>query len=250
MYTYPLMGPLYCETPALITSFPTEPINTWSNLFIIGIGILAMVLVARRPRSLPGTGLWILAILLTATGIGSFLWHGWRTETFLIMDALPGSLFLVTFVYLWFRRYYSRWATLFSTALFALAAWFSVSYGISYFKTSPLLSLVPLVIVTGAWLITVTYQETRRAAAFGSGALFLTMIAVGFRTVDLPFCDAFPFGTHFLWHFTLSLAAFLAILALITIDFLRLEGARPARRVRRVVHTIEYTEEPPPPRGF
>lgn len=244
------MGPLYCETSALITGFPLEPINTWSNLFIIGIGVIAMVLVARRPRPSPGTGVWILALLLTATGIGSFLWHGWRKELFLIMDALPGILFLLVFVYLWLRRYYSLWITLLSVVVFMLATWLSISYGTTRLNISPLVSMLPVVILTGAWLITVTYQESRRVAAFGSGALLLTIIALGFRTADLPFCASFPFGTHFLWHATLSLAALLAILSLVTIDFLRLRNSRAISRARRPQPTIEYTEPPPHPRGF
>jgi hypothetical protein len=244
------MGPLYCETPALMTGFPLEPVNTWSNLFIIGIGIMAIILVAKRPRPSSGFGLWLLALLLTATGIGSFLWHGWRTETFLIMDALPGILFLLSFVYLWFRRYYSPIITIVSTVAFMLVAWFSVDYGVSRLETSPLISLVPLLIITGAWLITVTYQETHRAAAFASGTLLLTLVALGFRTADLPLCSSFPFGTHFLWHFTLSLAAFLAILTLITIDFLRLQTSRSARRTLHAPHIAEYKPQPPPPRAF
>ena len=63
--------PIYCETghPWL---FMAEPVNTITNVFIIIAAIVATYRV-RNARIGFHADLWVLLILLFATGIGSFL---------------------------------------------------------------------------------------------------------------------------------------------------------------------------------
>jgi hypothetical protein len=49
----------------------------------------------------------------------------------------------------------------------------------------------------------------------GIAALACGLIAAGARSADLPLCPVIPFGTHFLWHMLLSLAAYLGIATLL-----------------------------------
>src|SRR6185295_17998186 len=121
--------PLYCETPALITRFPAEPINTWSNLFIVAVGIVAWIIVARAPLRGARFGLYLLSFFLIATGAGSLLWHGFRTEAFLVLDVLPGALFLLTFTYLWLRRFYSKGFSILALTIFIIIEALSIAFG-------------------------------------------------------------------------------------------------------------------------
>ncbi len=227
--------PIYCETPALVASFAVEPINTWSNLFIIAVGLLAITIVARRPGRPHGRSLWILAILLTITGVGSFLWHGWREPGFLILDAVPGALFLFIAAYLWMRRFYSRTVALVGVIAFALLEALSAAYGADALSHQyAVVSMAPVLALTSAWLIARTYGESLRAAALGGGALALALAAIYFRSIDLSVCETFAIGTHFIWHLLLSLSALFTILSLIVIDYSRYFSARS--KIRMDVH--------------
>lgn len=210
------IGPVYCETPAMISGFPAEGLNTWSNLVIIAFGLLAAyIILRRRPRA---ADLWLLAALLVGNGIGSFLWHGWRTSTFLILDSLPGALFLLVFVYLWLRRFYARTASILALILFfALIAGFS-TLGAMLFHWPTFVAFAPVVIAYAALLVYKTRNRSGRAAWLGFSALASALLALVFRTIDLLVCTYFPLGTHFLWHIFLSLAAFLGVLTLLELD--------------------------------
>lgn len=217
-----LMGPLYCETPALLTNFPAEPVNTWSNLFIIAIGLVALTLVLGRPGRVGRGSLVTLALLLTLTGLGSFLWHGWRTSAFLLLDALPGALFLFMATFMWLRRFYNSWSAFFIFCGFLALTALSLFTGASLLKNNLIfVSIAPLVVLLGAWLVARTYQESLRAAFMGGSALFFAVVALMFRSIDQAVCITFPIGTHFLWHILLSLAGLLIILMFIVIDYTR-----------------------------
>src|SRR3989344_2193807 len=114
------MGPHYCETPALLGGFPAEPVNAYSNLVIIAFALVALFLIHRRKGSAPD--LYALGIFLLATGIGSFLWHSFRSSWALLFDVLPGIVFLILFVYGWGRRRFG----IFSSTLIALAFFLSI----------------------------------------------------------------------------------------------------------------------------
>lgn len=210
----PQLGPIYCETPAVISNFPAEQWNTWSNLIIILLGITAAVIVARRaPRS---AELWVLAALLIGNGIGSFLWHALRTPWALSLDTLPGVLFLLAFVYVWSRRFLGTGrAWLFLGGFFVLALLFSAGSLILFPGVSPFIPLAPVVIAAAWWLIAKTARMSRRAAARGGAALASALAALLFRSTDIAACAYFPHGTHFLWHGFLSLAAFLGVFVIL-----------------------------------
>jgi hypothetical protein len=218
-------GPIYCETlSATSTAFPVEPMNTISNGVIVLFGLLSFYLTVKRsPRSLD---LYILAALLVTTGVGSGIWHGLRDRDALFFEVQSGLFFLFAFVFFWARRLWSfGGALLFLAVFFAGFAmsreyWDTTIFGIALQRW---VALAPVVILAGIALIVQTYAVSKRAAAYGGGALCFAIIALIFRTIDLSVCSAIPFGTHFLWHSFLSAAGCLGVLALI---------ALPARAAR------------------
>jgi hypothetical protein len=166
----------------------------------------------------------LLVFLLIATGIGSFLWHGFRTRTGLLFDALPGILFLLVFVFLWLRALFGPLAGALASISVPAASFGVMAWGRPYLaaylpmRPSPL-ALVPLfgvILALGIGFVVLTWK--RRGASFGIAAMTALAFGTGaafFRSIDLESCAAVPFGTHFLWHVLLSTAAYCCI-ALVT----------------------------------
>lgn len=206
----PPRGPIYCETPALPgMSFPQEPWNAYSSAVIVLFGIASLVLVARRaPRSYE---LYALCALLVFNGIGSILWHGLRARWALAYDVLPAVVFLLCIMFLWSYRIFSWWKSILVIAgFFAILALQSL-LGLELSRIGIWVALAPPVILIALWLILRTAPLSRQAAIFGALSLILAVVGLGFRTFDRLACAYVPFGTHFLWHISLSFAAFLGI---------------------------------------
>lgn len=191
----------------------------FSNAFIL----LAAVLAARhlcRHRGSGGT--WALAGLLFLTAFGSFAWHGWRTSLTLLLDSWSGIAFLLTLIGVWVGVLYSPRAGFAAAFGFVLAA--AASFAAGFVWIFPLggvaarLVFVPfflLVAGLGWRLVAMTWQRHRGAGRVGLFALLAGLTAAVGRSADLFTCDRLPFGTHFVWHLFLSLAAYLAIVMLV-----------------------------------
>ena len=212
------MGPTYCETPLGLFVFPAEPINTLSNLVIIGFGLIALYLVYRRaPRA---ADLWAVALFLTGTGIGSLLWHGFRTSTFLTLDFTPGILCLLALILAWARRLFDSWlyAVLWVVGFFALVSGGSsiVGYFVDFrfFFAGPLIATLAI----GGYFMVLSYRKWGRVTTFALLGMATALLALFFRTLDPLVCSYIPFGTHFLWHILLSGGSFLCILFLLKIN--------------------------------
>lgn len=209
----PPIGPTYCETPLAAFSFPAEPVNFFSNAVIIALGLVALWFAYRKGSE---RDVWVLALLLTATGIGSALWHGFRTPLSLTLDVVPGLLSLLLFVYVWARRVWgvygaSAYLGIFFVGTFALS-W--LTQLIMPFRGPPV-GVVLAAIVGAGYLI---YRTRDRVLILGILTLASALLAYTFRSIDLYTCSVIPFGTHFLWHVFLSAGAFLGILLIMKLD--------------------------------
>ncbi|MBP6859961.1 MAG: ceramidase domain-containing protein [Candidatus Pacebacteria bacterium] len=212
---YPF-GPQYCETPDVLTAFPAETWNTWSNLIIVAFGLLALYLVYRRaPRAYD---LWVLGILLVTNGVGSLLWHGLRTPWALAFDTTPGLLFLLFFVYFWARTFYGWLGAGLMFVAFLALQYLSALLVDATFPELPFFAGVAIpVVLLGLLLTWRSYRVSGRAALLGILALVLALSALLFRSIDLWACEYITMGTHFLWHGLLSAGAFSGILSLLAL---------------------------------
>jgi hypothetical protein len=70
--------------------------------------------------------------------------------------------------------------------------------------------VITLVIGTYHWR---TQAVSRFALIAAAGTL---VVAVALRTLDAAVCDAFPLGTHFLWHLLVAAVTYLCLRALVT----------------------------------
>ncbi len=204
-------GPLHCETlKSASDALLIEPLNAISNLFGVALSLLAFYLIFRRKRG--AFELYILAMLLFLSGIGSFFWHGTREPWALTFDVLPAIIFLMLFIFLWPRFVLGKvpgYGFLFSF----FAMFFSMFYFFPFGSTiSPIILNFALVTLFGAILTILTFKKLGSLGYTTLLILGFALLAAYLRTIDLTVCPNFSLGTHFLWQIFISTSAFIAII--------------------------------------
>lgn len=187
---------LYCERTD--PGFWSEPVNALSNVAFL----LAAALIVRHARAHGriAPDVWFLAALVALVGLGSFAFHTVATVWAGWLDVI----FILAFIYAFLARFLARvpgwgwrgvaaglagyWlASRLLTAPFAAQAMNG-----SYSYLPPLLALAGL----AAWAGQRAHPGARRLAL----AAGIFAVSIGFRTVDLAVCNAWPLGTHAVWH--------------------------------------------------
>jgi hypothetical protein len=189
---------LYCER--IDAHFWAEPVNALTNLAFVFAGVWA-VMAARREKA--GGFVEVLGWWVVAVGVGSFLFHTFANRLTIWMDIVPIVTLVVVFSFFALHRF----AGYGKPAAAAILAGFLVVSGL-------LTWMVP------DWLRIASNGTTGYLPAFlamlvfgvlclwrGSPAGWYLLAAGGIfvlsatgRMVDPIVCDAFPLGTHFLWH--------------------------------------------------
>ncbi|WP_121064406.1 ceramidase domain-containing protein [Chachezhania antarctica] len=185
----------YCER--LDPGFWAEPVNALTNAAFL----LAAFIMWRRVR---GRGMPLamgMVWVLTAIGIGSFLFHTFAQPWAGLADTAPILFFILLYIYAANRHFWGLgvwWALAATVAFLPFAALtvpiFQMIPGIG---SSAGYMPVPLLIAAYAVGLRHRAPATARGLAIGAGLLVLSLT---FRTVDEPVCDTVPLGTHFLWH--------------------------------------------------
>jgi hypothetical protein len=202
---------IYCERTD--PGFWSEPANALTNLAFL----VAAVLVWRRGAGAPppsGRDARILGALIAAIGVGSGLFHTLAT----VWAAWLDSGLIALYIYVWLARFLARVARLrwpgviAGLALFAIAsrgltALFppgSLNGSYSYFP-----ALIALAGCGGhAW------RKGHAGAARLGAAAGVFMASLVLRSVDQAVCEAWPLGTHFIWHCLNSVVLYLTATAL------------------------------------
>ena len=182
---------LYCER--LEPGLWAEPLNAVTNLAFV----LAAVVMWQRTRGVPR----LLAGILAGIGLASGAFHthavGWTGAA----DSLAILVFVLIYLFAANRSFWGLgvgWA-LVATALFvpftALLA--------PLFAQVPLVGAsagyipLPVLILGYAVALRRRAPATARGLAIGAGILIASLTA---RTLDMPLCEVWPLGTHWLWH--------------------------------------------------
>ncbi|ORE94636.1 hypothetical protein ATO13_11191 [Stappia sp. 22II-S9-Z10] len=211
----------YCER--LSPAFWAEPVNAVTNAAFIIAAAVALVMAHRRGQ-LDGAVI-LLTVILSAIGIGSFLFHTFATRWAVMADVIPIQIFILTYFALAMRRFAGMpwWGALMATAGFVA---FSIAGGRAAAMLGDLNGsegyLPPL---AGLFVVGAILLAAGRSGAGWSLIVAAAIFAVSltFRTLDMAVCGAFPLGTHFMWH-TLN-GVLLGHLIVAMIRF----GAVPAR---------------------
>ncbi|MBM19598.1 MAG: hypothetical protein CMN87_06285 [Stappia sp.] len=200
----------YCER--LDAGFWAEPVNAVTNA-----AFLIAALFAFRDWRASGQGdpaTFLLAVIVAVVGVGSFLFHTFATRWAALADVLPIALFINIYFCLALRRLVGlSWPL----AVFGTLLFLGASYALGPLFGRLAGSSGGYVPALGAIFgVAATLWLMRRP---GAGMLAVTgmafLLSLVFRTADMPACEAFPPGTHFVWHCLNALVLFLLIRLLI-----------------------------------
>ncbi|MEM9438384.1 MAG: ceramidase domain-containing protein [Pseudomonadota bacterium] len=185
----------YCERTDF--TYWSEPINAITNAAFL---IAAFIMWRRvRGEALPIANLLIL--ILTAIGIGSYLFHTHATVWAVTADVVPIGLFILLYLFavgLHFLRW-PLWRALLLTAAFVPFAALVVPLidRLPFFSISNFYWTVPILLLAFAPLVARQNVATARGMLIGAAILTLS---ISLRSVDEIICEAVPLGSHFLWH--------------------------------------------------
>jgi hypothetical protein len=183
----------YCERTD--ASFWSEPANALTNVaFLIAAAVAFSSW--RRAGARDWPALALIAVVV-AVGLGSFIFHTVATRGARLADIIPIAVFIYGYLLLALRRFLSLPAAISiaivvayvagAQALSSLAPPQAFNGSISYLP-----ALVALIAVALA-----AHGQTRLGLGLAA-AIFAGSLAL--RTADFAVCDAFPLGTHFIWH--------------------------------------------------
>jgi len=196
---------LYCER--LSPSFWAEPVNALSNIAFL---LAAAAAFAQWRRQGAGDGVVLALIVVVAVvGLGSFIFHTVATRGAMLLDVGPIGVFIYGYFLFALRRFLAlSWAT----ALIVFAGFIALSTGLAVYVPRSFLNgsagyFPALAALVGiGWMV--RENPAGKALLIAAG---LFVASLFFRIIDLNVCDAFPLGTHFLWHI-LNAAVLYAVL--------------------------------------
>lgn len=195
-------GPLYAETN--LHHIIAEPWNALSSLAFLVPVIYWGIRLKGRYKEYPF--LTLCLPLLFIGGIGSTLFHAFRTSEYLLyMDVLPIVLLtLLVSIYFWYKILPKAWMVVLIIGLsFALrfiflrTKYFHLeghhAVNVSYFITGFMIFLPALIMLLRSRFFGLKYLLV---------ACGLFMISLLFRYLDNSMPTLLPMGTHWLWHIT------------------------------------------------
>ncbi|CCF00580.1 ceramidase domain-containing protein [Sinorhizobium fredii] len=199
----------YCERVGV--GFWAEPFNALTNgAFIV---TAAAMLIRQRRVAWPDKQLCVLAILTASVGVGSFLFHTLANRWSLIADIVPIAVVIYSFFFVALTRFLRL-----SAAVAGLLT-------VSLLVLSPTLETLmkPLLGSSASYApgLIATFGVAAAVPVLGRGPTPRLLVAAGiafatalvFRMLDAPLCEAWPTGTHFIWHLLNALALGFALFA-------------------------------------
>jgi len=204
---------IYCERTS--PAFDAEPINALTNIAYVVAGLAAWRLSRRRPN--PDAAGLIAALIASvfAVAVGSFLFHTVGTVWASWADVVPILVFMLLMLWVTLRRFFG-WPV--AVTAISLVIFGGLTVSAEAFVPARLLwggayAVPSLVLLFGAGSALVALRAPAGWAYLSAGGLFV--LSFVFRTLDMPYCAAWPTGLHFFWHLLNATLVFLLIRAVI-----------------------------------
>lgn len=186
----------YCEFSEFL--FTTQPLNTFSS---VAFPFVAYFIYRMVPPSHPRWALiWPTVPLCILIGIGSTLWHTYQQRWALALDVLPIFTFLFVFQCIFLKKFtsWSRRRIAYDIVGLMVAMGLASRVGNEVFlQKSNAFVPVALWLIYAGVMVGQRYPRQARLCFF---AALVFALAILFRIVDMPLCDRWLEGTHFLWH--------------------------------------------------
>jgi hypothetical protein len=184
---------LYCERTD--ASMWAEPANALTNAAFLVAAAAALVLWRRAGgRDWPALA---LIIVVAAVGLGSFTFHTVATRGAVLADVIPIAIFIYGYLLLALRRFLHLSAGI---AIAIVVGYAAGAQALSWLAPPRALNgsigYLPALVAMIA-MARVTSGQARRGLEL---AVMIFTVSLALRTIDLAACEAFPVGTHFLWH--------------------------------------------------
>ncbi len=201
---------IYCER--LSPAFWAEPVNAVTNAAFL----IAAFFIYLSWRRAPANDLPVLALILilTAIGIGSFLFHTFADRWSILADVIPITIFIYVYFFFAMRRFFGYGVR---TAFVISAIFLATSIAIERVLPAGFLngsgSYLPAlmaILIVGAVVIRRRPELGRPVLAAGT----IFAVSVTFRSNDMAVCGSIPLGTHFLWHLLNALTLYVLLIAM------------------------------------
>jgi hypothetical protein len=190
---------LYCERTD--ASFWSEPANALTNAAFL-IAAAAALWRWRRAGGRDGAALALIGVA-AAVGVGSFTFHTVATRGALYADVIPIAVFIYGYLLLALRRFLGLPLAVSAAAVAVYAA---AAHALSWLAPprafNGSIDYMPPLIALIAVACAARGQDSsamNRRRGLGLAAMIFTA-SLALRSIDLAVCDAFPLGTHFVWH--------------------------------------------------
>ena len=200
---------IYCERTS--EALTAEPLNAISNgaFFIAAWAIWRLQ--QRYPNHAFGGAIRALAVIVAIVGAGSFTFHTVATRWAEWVDVVPILVFMIFYFWVILTAFF-RWPWPLKTL--AVALLFGATFylqsdryeGVLWGGAMYLPTLIFMLAAgAGIWL----RNPSAGQAFYAAAAVFAASFAA--RTLDMPLCDSFPLGTHYLWHVLNAVVLFLLV---------------------------------------
>lgn len=211
---------IYCERGS-DPSFWAEPLNAVSNVAFIITAVLAFHHLATRRDINRGIDIWVLAWIVLAIGIGSFLFHTFAETWAELADVIPITIFILTFLIVSLRTLAGApwWIAGGLVVLFL-----GVSQLVAGLRCDDGACLNGSVAYLPAFLALAGFApylslKGHPASRWLWAGLLVFALSLTFRTIDLPYCPSLvaggrTLGTHFFWHILNGTLLYLLLRAL------------------------------------
>ena len=194
---------IYCERTE--AGLWAEPVNALTNLLILGGGFFGLAQVRSRQAGIYAEILcwWVVAI-----GLGSFLFHTTAIELTKWADIIPIATFTLAMAIFCLRRfaglsvpktavYFVSYFAVISVVTWLIPAWVSEA-------TNGTIAYLPA-LAGYAFFGVVALLHGSPAGWYCIACAVILFAGFVFRAIDQDICQAFPLGTHFMWHVLIAL---------------------------------------------